>query len=41
MERRNQWQSAFPAFAAYGSDPFDYAREDADLALLAREVQNA
>lgn len=41
VERRNQWQTAFPAFAAYGSDPFDYAREDADLALLAREVQNA
>lgn len=33
---RNAWQTAFPVFAAYGHDPFDYAAEDAVLARLAQ-----
>ncbi len=29
------WQTAFPGFAQYGHDPFDYVGEDRALALLA------
>ena len=41
LDQRDHWQQAFPAFAAYGSDPFDYVAKDATLARLARAVQNA
>lgn len=29
LQNRDNWTSAFPAFARYGHDPFDYAAEDA------------
>lgn len=41
LDQREDWQQAFPAFAVYGNDPFDYAAEDATLARLARAVQTA
>ncbi len=31
---RDDWQTAFPAFASYDQDPFDYAVEDAVLLVL-------
>lgn len=33
---RHDWRTAFPVFATYGHDPFDYASEDAVLARIAQ-----